>query len=101
MLKCKHSRYQSGRVKGSWFKWKVDPYLADMVVVSAQLGHGKGANLYTDYTLAVLGDRGELVNVAKAYSGLTNEEIKQVDQYIRRNITGKFGPVRAVKPSLV
>ena len=101
MLKKKKSNYESGRVKGSWYKWKVDPYLADMVVVSAQLGHGKRANLYTDYSLAVWNDSGELVTVAKAYSGLTNEEIQEVDRFVRKNITGKFGPVRGVKPVLV
>ena len=72
-----------------------------MVVVSAQLGHGKRANLYTDYSLAVWNDSGELVTVAKAYSGLTNEEIQEVDRFVRKNITGKFGPVRGVKPVLV
>ena len=86
MLKNKNSSYESGRVKGSWYKWKVDPFLADMVVVSAQLGHGKRANLYTDYSLAVWNDADELVTVAKAYSGLTNEEIEEVDKYVRKNI---------------
>jgi DNA ligase-1 len=101
MLKKKNSAYESGRIKGAWYKWKIDPFLADMVVVSAQLGHGKRANLYSDYSLAVWNDSGELVTVAKAYSGLTNEEIKKVDLYIRKNITGKFGPVRSVRPELV
>ena len=101
MLKRKDSKYESGRVKGSWFKWKVDPFLADMVVVSAQLGHGKRANLYSDYSLAVWDDSGNLVTVAKAYSGLSNEEIEEVDKFVRKNITGKFGPVRGVNPSLV
>jgi DNA ligase-1 len=101
MLKKKDSPYESGRVKGSWYKWKIDPYLADMVVVSAQLGHGKRSNLYSDYSLAVLDDRGELQTVAKAYSGLTDKEIEQVDRYVRKNITGKFGPVRSVRPGLV
>ena len=72
-----------------------------MVVVSAQLGHGKRSNLYSDYTLAVWGENEELVTVAKAYSGLTDAEIQKVDRLIRKNITGKFGPVRAVKPKLV
>jgi DNA ligase-1 len=72
-----------------------------MVVVSAQLGHGKRANLYSDYSLAVWNECGELVTVAKAYSGLTNEEIEKVDKFVRKNITGKFGPVRSVKPKLV
>ena len=101
MLKRKNSIYESGRVKGSWYKWKVDPYLADMVVVSAQLGHGKRSNLYSDYSLAVWDEHGELVTVAKAYSGLSDNEIEKVDQFVRKNITGKFGPVRSVKPILV
>jgi len=101
MLKKKASLYECGRVKGSWYKWKVDPFLADMVVVSAQLGHGKRANMYTDYTLAVLDETGDFVTVAKAYSGLTQQEITEVDRYIRKNITGKYGPVRGVKPGLV
>ena len=101
MLKKKNSIYESGRVKGSWYKWKVDPYLADMVVVSAQLGHGKRSNLYSDYSLAVWDEYGELVTVAKAYSGLSDNEIEKVDQFVRKNITGKFGPVRSVKPILV
>ena len=101
MLKKKSSSYQVGRAKGSWYKWKVDPYLADMVVVSAQLGHGKRSNLYSDYTLAVWDGNGELVTVAKAYSGLTDDEIKKVDRYVRKNITGKFGPVRSVRPGIV
>ena len=101
MLKKKNSIYESGRVKGSWYKWKVDPYLADMVVVSAQLGHGKRSNLYSDYSLAVWDEHGELVTVAKAYSGLSDNEIEKVDRFVRKNITGKFGPVRSVKPILV
>ena len=101
MLKRRDSKYESGRVKGAWFKWKVDPFLADMVVVSAQLGHGKRANLYSDYSLAVWDESGRLVTVAKAYSGLSNEEIEEVDKFVRKNITGKFGPIRGVNPSLV
>ena len=101
MLKKKDSSYESGRVKGSWYKWKIDPYLADMVVVSAQLGHGKRSNLYSDYSLAVWDEHGELVTVAKAYAGLSDREIEKVDRFVRKNITGKFGPVRSVKPSMV
>ena len=101
MLKKKDSSFESGRVKGCWYKWKVDPYLADMVVVSAQLGHGKRSNLYSDYSLAVWDEQGELVTVAKAYSGLSDNEIEKVDRFVRKNITGKFGPVRSVKPNLV
>jgi DNA ligase-1 len=101
MLKRVNSVYSSGRVKGDWYKWKVDPFVADMVVVGAQMGHGKRSNLYSDYTLAVLDARGELVTVAKAYSGLSDEELKEVDRFVRKNITGKFGPVRSVKPEIV
>jgi DNA ligase-1 len=101
MLKRMNSVYSSGRVKGDWYKWKVDPFVADMVVVGAQLGHGKRANLYSDYTLAVLDEKGEFVTVAKAYSGITDEELKEIDRYVRKNITGKFGPVRSVRPGIV
>ena len=101
MLKRMDSVYSSGRVKGGWYKWKVDPFVADMVVVGAQLGHGKRANLYSDYTLAVLDEKGEFVTVAKAYSGITDEELKEIDRYVRKNITGKFGPVRSVRPGIV
>ena len=101
MLKQIHSPYSSGRVKGDWYKWKVDPYVADMVVVGAQLGHGKRANIYSDYTLAVLDTSGELVTVAKAYSGLSDEELREVDRIVRKNIIGKYGPVRMVRPGIV
>ncbi|MEK9773429.1 MAG: ATP-dependent DNA ligase [Opitutae bacterium] len=101
MLKHKDSVYSSGRVKGDWYKWKIDPFVADMVVVGAQLGHGKRANLYSDYTLAVLDGKGEFVTVAKAYSGITDEELREIDRYVRKNITGKFGPVRGVRPGIV
>ena len=101
MLKQMNSHYSSGRVKGDWYKWKVDPYVADMVVVGAQLGHGKRANIYSDYTLAVLDTSGEFVTVAKAYSGLSDVELKEVDRYVRKNITGKYGPVRTVRPGIV
>jgi len=101
MLKRVDSVYSSGRVKGDWYKWKVDPFVADMVVVGAQMGHGKRANLYSDYTLAVLNAHGDWVTVAKAYSGLSDEELKEVDRFVRKNITGKFGPVRSVKPEIV
>ena len=101
MLKRKNSNYKSGRVKGDWYKWKVDPLHADMVVVSAQLGRGKRSELYSDYSLAVWSDSQELVVVAKAYSGLSDKELKEVDRFIRKNITGRFGPVRGVRPEIV
>jgi DNA ligase-1 len=100
MLKRLDSPYGVGRRKGPWWKWKVAPFTADAVLVYAQPGHGRRASLYTDYTFAVW--RGEeLVPFAKAYSGLTDAEIRRVDAWIRRNTTEKFGPVRAVRPELV
>lgn len=100
MLKLRASPYGAGRVRGPWWKWKVDPFTLDTVLVMAQRGHGRRASLYTDYTLAVWSE-GELVPVAKAYSGLTDAEIRRVDAFVRRNITERFGPVRAVRPELV
>src|SRR6185295_7774953 len=84
MLKRRDSAYGVGRTRGDWWKWKVEPYTLDAVLVYAQKGHGKRASLYTDYTFALWqGD--ELVPFAKAYSGLTDEEIREVDAFIRRN----------------
>ena len=100
MLKRLDSPYRVGRQKGDWWKWKVDPYTVDAVLIYAQHGHGKRASLFTDYTFAVW-DQGQLVPFAKAYSGLTDEEIRQVDAFVRRNTVDKFGPVRSVKPELV
>lgn len=100
MLKRKNSPYQVGRKKGDWWKWKVDPYTIDAVLLYAQPGSGRRANLYTDYTFA-LWQGEELVPVAKAYSGLTDAEINRVDNWVRRNTVERFGPVRAVKPELV
>lgn len=100
MLKRRDSAYGVGRPRGDWWKWKVDPYSIDAVLIYAQWGHGRRASLYTDYTFGVW-HNGELAPVAKAYSGLTDEEIRQVDAFVQRNTTGKFGPVRVVKPELV
>ena len=100
MLKLRESPYRVGRQRGDWWKWKVAPYTIDAVLINAQRGSGKRASLYTDYTFAVWdGDR--LVPFAKAYSGLTDAEIREVDAFVRRNTTETFGPVRAVKPELV
>ncbi len=100
MLKRLDSVYEVGRRRGSWWKWKIDPLTADGVLIYAQRGHGKRAGLYTDYTLAVW--QGEtLVPFAKAYSGLSDEEIRQVDRFIQRNTVERFGPVRSVRPELV
>jgi DNA ligase-1 len=100
MLKRLDSAYGVGRPKGIWWKWKIEPYTLDAVLVYAQKGNGKRASLFTDYTFA-LWKEGELVPFAKAYSGLTDAEIREVDAYIRRNTLERFGPVRTVKPELV
>ena len=100
MLKKLDSIYQTGRKRGDWWKWKVDPLSVDAVMIYAQKGHGRRADLYTDYTFAVWHE-GKLVPFAKAYSGLTDKEIKQVDYFVKRNTLEKFGPVRTVKPELV
>jgi DNA ligase-1 len=100
MVKRRDSAYGTGRKKGSWWKWKVDPYTLDAVLLYAQAGHGRRANLFTDYTFAVW--EGEtLVPIAKAYSGLTDEEIQRLDRWIRRNTQDRFGPVRSVNPQHV
>ncbi|MEO8153972.1 MAG: ATP-dependent DNA ligase [Rhizobacter sp.] len=127
MLKHRLSRYGSGRTKadGTWWKWKIDPFSVDAVLIYAQAGHGRRASVYTDYTFAVWNraprdaaeaqavidaiERREpaqpealqLVAFAKAYSGLTDEEFREVDRIIRATTLEKFGPVRSVKPSMV
>jgi DNA ligase-1 len=100
MLKRKSATYQVGRRRGDWWKWKIDPLSIDAVMIYAQKGHGRRADLYTDYTFAVW-DGDKLVPFAKAYSGLTDQEINKVDYFIKRNTIEKFGPVRTVKPELV
>jgi DNA ligase-1 len=97
MLKRWSSPYRHGRPRGDWWKWKIEPYAIDAVLVYAQPGHGRRATLLTDLTFA-LWDGGELVPVAKAYSGLTDEEIDRLDRWIRQNTRERFGPVRAVEP---
>lgn len=108
MLKEINAQYGMGRTKdqGIWWKWKIDPYSVDAVLIYAQPGHGRRASLFTDYTFA-LWDKGaesderELVPFAKAYSGLTDREITQVDAIIRKTTVEKFGPVRRVTPTMV
>jgi DNA ligase-1 len=100
MLKRRGSPYRVGRKRGDWWKWKVQPYSVDCVLIYAQPGNGRRASLLTDYTFGVW-DGAELVPFAKAYSGLTNEEIARVDAWVRRNTIERFGPVRKVKPELV
>jgi len=100
MLKRKNSDYKVGRKRGDWWKWKIDPLTIDCVMVYAQKGSGRRSNLYTDYTFAVK-DGDKLVTFTKAYSGLTDKEFRQIDNFVKRNSIEKFGPVRTVKPELV
>ncbi|RIY03279.1 cisplatin damage response ATP-dependent DNA ligase [Aureimonas flava] len=100
MLKRWDSAYVPGRPKGPWFKWKQDPHLIDAVLMYAQRGHGKRSSFYSDYTFGVWtgpDERPELVPVGKAYFGFTDEELKQLDKYIRDNTIERFGPVRSVR----
>jgi DNA ligase-1 len=104
MLKRRDAPYGVGRTGNAWWKWKIDPMSVDAVLVYAQRGHGRRASLYTDFTFAVWDARsGEraLLPFAKAYSGLTDEEIAEVDRIVRRTTREKFGPVRSVTPTLV
>jgi DNA ligase-1 len=96
MLKRADSPYRHGRKRGDWWKWKVDPLTIDAVLLYAQSGHGRRSTLYTDYTFG-LWDGDALVPVAKAYSGLNDKEILQLDRWIRAHTTERFGPVRAVQ----
>jgi DNA ligase-1 len=100
MLKRKDSVYKVGRKRGDWWKWKIDPLTIDCVMVYAAKGSGRRSNLYTDYTFAVK-DGNELITFTKAYSGLTDKEFAEIDQFVKRNSLEKFGPVRTVKPELV
>lgn len=100
MLKQKNSPYHSGRKKGDWWKWKINPFTIDAVLIYAQKGSGRRSAYYTDYTFAVKnGDT--LVTIAKAYSGLTDKEIMEVSRFVTKNAIEKFGPVRTVKAELV
>jgi len=99
MLKRRESFYLPGRPKGPWWKWKRDPFIIDAVLMYAQRGHGKRSSYYSDYTFGVwtAGESGdELVPVGKAYFGFTDEELLQIDRFVRRNTTERFGPVREV-----
>jgi DNA ligase-1 len=100
MLKLGASVYGTGRRKGSWWKWKLEPFSVDCVMIYAQPGHGRRASLHTDYTFGIW-DGDSLVPFAKAYSGLTDDEIRELDAWIRRNTIEKFGPVRHVRPEQV
>ncbi|HBE67304.1 MAG TPA: ATP-dependent DNA ligase [Planctomycetaceae bacterium] len=100
MIKRRDSVYGVGRQRDIWWKWKVDPMTVDAVLIYAQKGRGKRANLFTDYTFGVWKD-GDLVPFAKAYSGLSDAEIAKVDRFVRQHTEDKFGPVRRVDPQLV
>jgi DNA ligase-1 len=100
MLKRGDSPYLSGRKKGDWWKWKVDPLMIDAVMIYAQAGSGRRANLFTDFTFAVR-DGNALVPFTKAYSGLTDAEFRQITAWVRKNTLQKFGPVRQVTPEHV
>ncbi len=100
MLKRRGSPYLSGRKKGDWWKWKVDPLTIDAVMIYAQQGHGRRANLFTDFTFAVRDGNG-LVPFTKAYSGLTDAEFREITAWVRKNTLERYGPVRAVTPEHV
>ncbi len=97
MLKRRDSPYVPGRPKGLWFKWKRDPHIVDAVLIYAQRGHGKRSGFYSDYTFGVWAEDGTLTPVGKAYFGFTDEELAQIDRFVRNNTTDRFGPVRAVR----
>jgi DNA ligase-1 len=100
MLKRLDSPYRAGRRKGDWWKWKIAPFTVDAVLLYAHPGHGRRASLFTDYTFAVW-DRGALVPVARAYSGLSDAEIGELDGWVRRHTRQRHGPTRVVEPSQV
>jgi len=97
MLKRWDSEYVAGRPKGPWFKWKRDPYRIDAVLMYAQRGSGKRSSFYSDYTFGVWTEEGTLTPVGKAYFGFTDEELKQIDKFVRDHTTERFGPVRQVR----
>jgi DNA ligase-1 len=100
MLKRLSSAYHVGRKRGDWWKWKLDPFTVDAVMIYAQAGHGRRATLYTDFTFA-LRDGDDLVPFAKAYSGLTDDEFRKITDWVRKNTLERFGPVRRVVPEMV
>ena len=99
MLKRLDSAYVPGLPKGPWFKWKRDPHIIDAVLMYAQRGHGKRSSFYSDYTFGVWRE-GALVPVGKAYFGFTDDELKQLDKFVRDNTVERFGPVRSVRADL-
>ena len=96
MLKRRDAAYLPGRPKGPWWKWKRDPMVIDAVLMYAQRGHGKRSSFYSDYTFGVWNGQDQLVPVGKAYFGFTDDELKEIDRFVRRNTVNKFGPVREV-----
>ncbi len=101
MLKRRDSPYVAGRKTGLWYKWKRDPLIADCVMMYAQRGSGKRSSFFSDYTFGCWTEDGELHPVGKAYFGFTDEELKWLDRFVRRNTINRFGPVREVEKSLV
>ncbi|MES2096436.1 MAG: cisplatin damage response ATP-dependent DNA ligase [Pseudomonadota bacterium] len=101
MLKRRDSDYVAGRRTGLWYKWKRDPLTADCVMMYAQRGIGRRSSFYSDYTFGCWTEEGELLPVGKAYSGITDEELKMLDSFVRNHTTGRFGPVREVDKTLV
>ncbi|MDF0487051.1 cisplatin damage response ATP-dependent DNA ligase [Sphingomonas sp. H39-1-10] len=101
MLKRRDSAYVAGRRVGLWYKWKRDPLTADCVMMYAQRGNGRRSSFYSDYTFGCWTEDGELLPVGKAYSGITDEEMKMLDRFVRAHTTARFGPVREVEKSLV
>ena len=104
MIKQKKAPYQFGRIAGQWYKWKRDPYFADLVIMYAQRGHGRRSSKYSDFTFGAWQDTDDgriLVPVGKAYSGFTDAELQKLDKFVRDHTTAKFGPVREVEQKLV
>ena len=101
MLKRRDSPYVAGRRTGLWYKWKRDPLTADCVMMYAQRGSGRRSSFYSDYTFGCWTDDGELLPVGKAYSGITDDEMKMLDRFVRNNSIGRFGPVREVEKTMV
>ena len=101
MLKKKNSCYIAGRKKDYWLKWKRSPRFIDTILMYAQRGHGKRSSYYSDFTLGVLNDDKSVIPIAKAYSGYTDQELKQLDKFVRENTIKSYGPVREVKKTLV
>ncbi|WP_207102663.1 cisplatin damage response ATP-dependent DNA ligase [Paracoccus shandongensis] len=100
MIKRRDSPYVGGRPRGPWFKWKRDPHVVDAVLLYAQRGHGKRSGFYSDFTFG-LWDADQLVPVGKAYFGFTDEELRELDRFVRNNTVERFGPVRSIAPKLV